>query len=223
MKFRVDGLGIFAGGYCSSLEEARAIKNKAKKNRTGTIIVELEEEEYLTLIKSHQAQLQKNMAAIESLQQENQNLKNQIQKLQNTLIKPEMVEEVKNMACRKINAEVKAREKITTELTSKMEALAKREKGLREALGRWQKKKAGGEDLRPPKDLKQKGFQYRVIRNRKIKMYFLEKYLPLPSETDLNELEEYALFGLSEKVKLEKIYLDRNKWVARYESYESLE
>ena len=223
MKFRVDGLGIFAGGYCNSLEEARSMKNKAKKNRTGIIIVELEEEEYFTLINSHLNQLQKNMTAIEALQQENQNLKNKIETLQNTLIRPEVVEEIRNQARRHINDEAEERKRITSELTSELEALAKREEGLREALGRWQKK-AGGKDLRPPKDLKQKGFQYRVTRwHGKTKIYFQEKYLPLPFETSLNELEEYALLGLAEGVKLKKIYFDRGKWVAQYESNNPLE
>lgn len=225
MKFRVDAWGLFAGGYCNSLEEARALKNKAKKKHSGTIIVELEEIEYTTLIENHETQLQKNIIAIKAVQQENKTLKNQIQTLQNTLIRPEVVEEIRNQAHRQINVEVEAGKKIKTELTSEIETLVKREKGLREALGRWHKK-ATGEDLQPPKDLKQKGFYYRINsisgRKRKIKMYFLEKYLPLPFETGLNVLEEYALLELAEGVKLTKIYLDRGKWVAHYESINPL-
>ncbi len=229
MKFRVDGLSFFGSRQYDTLEEARD-NIYDKKGRKGNIIVEMEELEYINLMNNYNAQLQKNMSTIKTLQQENQNLKNQMIKLQNTLIHPEIVEEIKNQVRRQLNAEADAREKITSELTTQLQTMTKREEGLRDALGRWQKK-ATGEDMRPPKDLKQKGFQYKVPKSwtlggsgqRKIKKYFLEKYLPLPFETDLNELEKYALRGLPEKVELEKIYLDRGKWVARYVSYNPLE
>ncbi|TYO94526.1 hypothetical protein [Desulfallas thermosapovorans] len=221
MKFRVDGLGFFGSRQYDTLEEARA-NIYDKKGRKGNITVELAEKEYVSLINSYNVQLQKNMGTIQTLQQENQNLKNQILHLQNTLIRPEVVEEIRRQAHHKLNAEVKAREKITLELTNQLEAMAKREKGLRDALGRWQKK-ATGEDMRPPKDLKQKGFQCNIIKKRLVKVFFLEKYLPLPFDTQLGEVEKYALQGLSEKVQLKKIYLDRGKWVARFESHEPLE
>jgi hypothetical protein len=223
MKYRVDGLGLFTGGYCESLEKARELKSNTKKNRTGTIIVELEETEYIALIEGYKSQLNKCMTTIDSLQQENQKLQNQIKTLQETSIRPEVVQEVKNKALNKVNAVVEEKEKITAELTAQVNALAKREEGLREALGRWQKK-ATGEDLRPPKDIKQEGFHCKTNKSHvfgskgTIKVYFLEKYLPFPYETSFNELEKYALVGLPEEVKLKRIYLDRGKWVARYES-----
>jgi len=223
MRYRVDGLGLFAGGYCESLEKARDLKRNTKKNRTGTIIVEMEETEYITLIESYKSQLKKSVTTVDTLQQENQALQNQIKTLQGTLIHPEVVGEVKNKALNQINAAVEEKKKITAELTAQIKALTKREEGLREALGRWQKK-ATGEDLRPPKDLKQKGFHYKTNKTRTygskalIKVYFLERYLPFPYETSLNELEKYALEGLAKEAKLLRIYLDRGKWVARYES-----
>lgn len=221
MKFRVDGLSFFGSRQYDTLEEARE-NIYDKKGRKGNITVEMGEKEYVSLMNSYNAQLQKNMETIQTLQQENQSLKNQILHLQNTLIRPEVVEGIRSQAHHRLNAEVKAREKITLELTNQLEAMANREEGLRDALGRWQKK-ATGDDMRPPKDIKQKGFQYKIIKKRLVKVFFLEKYLPLPFDTQLDEVEKYALQGLSEKVKLKKIYLDRRKWLARYESYESLE
>ena len=109
------------------------------------------------------------MTTIDSLQQENQALQNQIKTLQGTLIHPDVVQEVKAKAINQVNAAVKEKEKITAELTAQINALAKREEGLREALGRWQKK-ATGEDLRPPKDVKQKDVNTESTR-------------PIPSET----------------------------------------
>lgn len=212
MKFRVDGLGFFAGGYCSSLEEARSIKHDPKKNRTGIITVEMEELEYISLINSYEVELNKNVAEISGLREENQKLKKHIETLP-----PQLLEKFKNMAQQQINAEIEAREKIKKELTSQIEALIRREKGLRNALAKWQKK-VTGEDSRPPKDIRQKGVRYELRRRALIKIYTIEKYLPFPFETDFNELEEYARMELSEVVKLKRIYINRGKWIAVYES-----
>jgi len=162
MKIRIDGLSLFGSNQYSTLEEAR--KNiYDKKGRKGSITVEMTEKEYITFINDYETQLDKNIAIINTLQQENQKLKKQIETLQNSLVHPEVVENIKCQARQQINAEIKAREKITEELTGQIEALTRREEGLRDALSRWQKK-ATGEDLRPPKDIKQKGFQYRVYK-----------------------------------------------------------
>lgn len=217
MKFRIDGLGFFAGGYCSSLEEARSIKHDPKKNRTGTITVEMEELEYISLINSYEVELNKNISEISGLRGENQKLKKHIETLQNTMLPPQVLEKFKNNAQQQINAEIEAREKIKKELTSQIEALIRREKGLRNALAKWQKK-VTGEDSRPPKDIRQKGVRYELRRRALIKIYTLEKYLPFPFETDFNELEEYARVELVEGVKLKRIYINRGKWIAVYES-----
>ncbi|MCG9969880.1 hypothetical protein L9W92_17935 [Pelotomaculum terephthalicicum JT] len=220
MKFRIDGLSLFSSSYYDTLEEATKIIFD-KKGRKGSITVEMTEKEYITLINSYETQIDKNIAIINTLQQENQKQKKQIEILQNSLVHPEVVENIKQQARQQINGEIEAREKITEELTKQIEVLTRREEGLRDALGRW-RKKAIGEDLRPPKDLKQKGFQYRVVKNRIVKMYFLEKYLPHPFDTGFNELEGYALLELAKGVNLKKIYLDRGKWVAQYESLNPL-
>ena len=222
MKFRVDGLGLFASRY-DTLEEARS-NNYDKKGRRGNVIVEMEENEYINLIKGYESrlddykiQLDKNTAANNALHQENQGLKKQIETLQETLVHPQVMENLKREARRLMDAEINAREKLKEELTGQIEALTRREEGLRDALARWQKK-ATGEDVRPPKDIKQMSVQYQLRFKAGKKLYSIEKYLPLPSETGFDELEEYAKIGLPEEkgAKIKRIYLSQGKWVVEY-------
>lgn len=196
-----------------------ASKHDSKKNRTGTITVEMDEKEYITLINGYKAQLDKNMATIDSLQQVNLELKKQIEALKNSLVHPEVVENIKHQARQQINAEIKAREKLTEELAVQIKTLARREEGLRNALGKWQKK-ITGEDIRPPKHIRQKGFTYefRGTPKKKVKVYFIEIILPVPYETDYPDLEKYAIAEIRDDMNLKKITFSQGKWIATYQS-----
>lgn len=91
MKFRVDGLGLFAGGYYNSLEEARNnIQNN--KGRKGSITVEIAENEYLEILRRESFASQKIISLQKELELEqtaNKNLASEISSLKNQLSRAE--------------------------------------------------------------------------------------------------------------------------------------
>ena len=114
-KFKVTDLGIFGGGVYSTLEEAR--KNQYdKKGNMGTIIIEMTEQEYCSLLSEHEVKIN----------QLTNNTRNIQQKLESEF---EKNIERNTLLLNELNLAKKANEKVQKELEKSQKALeAERQK-----------------------------------------------------------------------------------------------